>query len=520
MQNLRDYQKSAINQVFQEWRNGVRKVCLQLPTGGGKTIIFSEIARRFVEHDRKVLILAHRVELVQQAREKLAAATGLEVGTITAGGKVDRRYQITCAMVQTLSRRKHLPEADLVIADEAHHSAAGTWQKLLELYPEAFILGVTATPCRNDGRGLKNNFDSLVIGASMPYLIEKGYLCPARVFQPENTIDTTGLSISGGDYNSYALQEAIEDSLSPETLLEAWKTYAPSKRTIIFTSGVEFSESIAEHYRLSGVPAEHIDGKTPAKERAAILDRFRTGETLVVSNCGILTEGFDLPAVEAIQCVRPTRSLGLWLQIVGRALRPAEEKQHAIIVDHTDNWQRLGLPDADREWSLDAVSMDNQAWGELCPHCQHIFTPTNQEKNNPIGCFPHFDPKEGEVIVYLYKSECPNCGAGFEFAIGKGGQVEKMPPRLEIEEEENDRPFIPVVPSPTGVLVFAELNAIRKQRGYRWGWLGYSVANHRLFPLLVADDLDYIRYRAKFSSGWAYYRKLDLAKTRSEEESL
>ena len=166
MQNLRDYQKSAVNQVFQEWRNGVQKICTQLPTGAGKTVIFSEIARKFVKHDRKVLVLVHRVELVQQAREKLATATGLEVGTITTGKKADPRFQINGAMVQTLSRRKHLPEGDLVIVDEAHHSAAGTWQKLLELYPEAYVLGVTATPCRNDGRGLKNSFDSLVVGAT------------------------------------------------------------------------------------------------------------------------------------------------------------------------------------------------------------------------------------------------------------------------------------------------------------------------------------------------------------------
>lgn len=512
MQELRDYQKSGITQIFQQWRNGARRICFQLPTGGGKTVIFADIARKFIEHELSVLVLVHRVELVSQAAEKLAQATGLEVGRITAGTKVDPQSRLNVAMIQTLSRRRHLPEADLLIVDEAHHAVAGTWQKLLDRYPFAYVLGVTATPCRNDGRGLKSNFDTLVTGTSISYLIEQGHLCPAHIFQPLETIDTSDLTIHGGDYNPHGLQEAIEDSLSPQSLLDAWRAYAPDKRTIVFTAGVEFSQNIASHYRQSGVSAEHLDGTTPTKERQAILDRFRAGETTVISNCGILTEGFDLPSIEAIQCVRPTRSLSLWLQIVGRALRPAEGKSHAIIIDHTDNWQRLGLPDDDRQWSLDAISLENTKWGELCPHCQHVFTPTHAEKTNPVGCFAHFDPKEGEAIVLLYRSQCPNCGEGFEFAIGKGGQPEKLSDKAtELAEEENNREYIPVVPTPVGIRLFAELNAIRKQRHYQWGWLGYAVANHRLFPQLQPADIDYIRFRAKFSQRWAFYRKQDLS---------
>lgn len=507
---LRNYQFRAVCRVFEAWRNGSRRVCLQLPTGGGKTVIFAEIADRFLQHSKSALILVHRIELVQQAREKLAAATGLEIGAVMAGGKVDPKYRVNVAMVQTLSRRKHLPKADLVIVDEAHHSAAGTWAKLLDYYPQAYVLGVTATPCRNDGRGLKDNFDDLVSGASMTYLLEQGYLCRARVFQATDTVNTAGVSISGGDFNGRDLQEAIEDSLSPKSLLESWEQYASGKRTIVFTSGVEFSEAIASHYRSSGIPAEHLDGNTSAKERQAILDRFRSGETLVISNCGILTEGFDLPGIEAIQCVRPTRSLALWLQIVGRALRPAEGKPHAVIIDHTDNWQRLGLPDDDREWSLDAVSLENLKWGELCPHCNHVFTPTYAEKTQPIGCFFHVDPKEGEMLIRLYRSVCPNCGEGFEFAIGANGSLEKIPPSLKIQETEGDRVFIPAIPSPVGVRVFAELDAIRKARGYKAGWLGFAVAKHRQFRELIPDDIEYIRHRMKFSPAWAKYRKADL----------
>lgn len=324
---LRDYQQELIQKVFAAWSAGDRRVLAQSPTGSGKTVLFSAIAREFTTKGEGVLVLAHREELVTQARDKLQAVTTGQVGIIKAGYRPDPTHPIQVASVQSLIRRKNWPSAGLVVVDEAHHSCAATYAKILERYPDAYILGVTATPARSDGQGFKRQYDALVLGRSVRELVEAGYLCPFRLFAAKNRIKAAGVKITAGDYNRQELAELVNTSLTLGDVVGTWRRYALGKKTVVFCVDVAHSEAVAEAYRQAGYAAEHLSGETPASERYQALERFRTGKTLILTNCQLFTEGLDVPDIEAVQCLRPTRSLILHLQMVGRGLRPSAGKE-------------------------------------------------------------------------------------------------------------------------------------------------------------------------------------------------
>ena len=360
---LRDYQQQVIDEVWQLWASrSAQKILLQLPTGAGKTVVFATIAHRFTERGAPVLVLAHREELLLQAKEKLESVTGERVGLIKAGYREDRDAPIQVASVASLLNRQ-LPPASLVVVDEAHHSTALTYTQLFEQFPEASILGVTATPVRSDGRGFREIYDRLVVGPAVSWLIDREYLSRYRLFAAPKTVDTTGVGKMGGDYNPRQLAKAVSTSLTMGDSIDAWQRFAQGKKTVIFAVNVEHSKAIAAAYRTAGIAAEHLDGSIKDADRRAVLDRFRAGETLVLSNCGLFSEGFDVPSIEAVQCIRPTKSLALWLQIVGRSLRPSPGKDAAIVIDHTENWVAHGLPDRPFSWSLDAIDGDSERWG-------------------------------------------------------------------------------------------------------------------------------------------------------------
>lgn len=489
---LRDYQQALIADVLTCWQKGDRRVMLQLATGGGKTVLFSSLAAEFTVRGEGVLVVAHREELLLQAQEKLAAIVDQPVGIIKTGYKPDPSAPIQVASIQTLCRRFHLPPAGLLVIDEAHHSAADSYIKLLRHYERAYALGVTATPARSDGQGFKTLYDTLICGPSTSELIAAKYLCPYRLFAAPKAVNTAGVETLGGDYNQRQLAEAVNTSLVLGDLLDTWRKYAKGKKTVVFGVDVAHSRAIADTYLAAGIPAEHLDGETPSDERAAILNRFRRGETLILCNCGIVSEGFDVPSIEAIQCVRPTKSLILWLQIVGRALRPTSEKKYAVIIDHTQNFVFHGLPCDEREWSLDAVSMGGDGkWLIVCPSCDHVFRPLSHERSKGAA-------------------DCPNCGTRIQLepeleGEGNGRELESDE-QAEIQEINLD----------VNPLVLTELQRLRfiqQQRGYKNLWVYHELRKN--FPILTYGDLRRVGQELGYKPGWAWYKWQELQQQRA-----
>lgn len=497
MYQLRDYQTNLINQVFASWAKGSRKVLAQLPTGGGKTVIFSAIAKEFLKRGEGVLVLAHRKELILQAGEKLEAVSGLPVGYIKAGMPVAPDYDIQVASVQSLARRKRYPEVGLVIVDEAHHAISKTYQDILKHYEKAYILGVTATPCRTDGQGFKYTFDDLVCGPSVTELITEGHLSQFRIFAADTTIKTKGVKKTAGDFNQNQLSEVAQKING--SVVPTWRKFANGKQTVVFCVDVAHSKSVAETFQNAGITAEHLDGETPDDDRAATLNRFRTGQTTVLCNCGIVSEGFDVPAIEAIQCLRPTCSLILWLQMVGRSLRPSEGKPYAAIIDHSENWKNHGLPDEDREWSLEPISLKNGRFTQTCPECNHVFKPLSHETSKPHH---HIVDAEGELKA-IYRSLCPNCQTQFEFEMGEGQPMGQR--QLSVEEAQSIKE-LPTWVNPENIKLVQRLVAQAKKSNFKPGWIYYrlmELPNIRDFSL---GDWRYIAKELGYKSGWAFYR--------------
>lgn len=237
--------------------------------------------------------------------------------------------------------------------DEAHHLQSGnTYGKLLSHYPDAFVLGVTATPIRMDKRGFRDVFDFMVQGPPMADLIEQGFLSSYKIFGGV-TPDLSDVKTKGGDYDTRQLGEACDQAFLIGDLVQNYQRLCGGQSAIVFAANVEHSEHIADSYNAAGVPAAHIDATSCLDHRQGVINQFKSGEIKILSNYGLITEGFDVPGCEVVQIARPTQSLGLYLQMVGRGLRPADGKPHAIILDHAGVVFAHGFPDDPREWSLD-----------------------------------------------------------------------------------------------------------------------------------------------------------------------
>lgn len=485
---LRGYQEALIQKVEAEWDAGHRRVLLQLPTGGGKTIVFSQIVARFANQGLPVLVLAHREELLIQAQEKLAVTTGRLIGIIKAGYPATPSL-IQVASIQTLSRRRQLElDAALIVCDEAHHSCSQSYTEIFDLYSHARILGVTATPARIDGQGFKFLYDALVVGPKVAELIEAGHLCKFKLFASPNAIKTAGVRTIGGDFNLRQLAKVIDSSLIKGDAIETWRKYADGKKTVVFAVDVSHSKATAATYLEAGIPAEHLDGETPSSERKAILERFRAGETLVLCNCGIVSEGFDVPNIEVIQCLRPTKSLILWLQMLGRSLRPAVGKDHALIIDHTQNWISHGLPDENWEWSLDPISLRKRLWAVECSSCHHVFKPLLHEQKCLLA-------------------SCPNCAS--KLLLKQSLEGESLKPRLLAEDKDAQVEEVDLNLDPLIVEELHRLNEIRLAHGYKPIWLYIEFLN-RCSMTLGLGELRLCGRLLGYKPDWAWRKWLEI----------
>lgn len=338
--------------------NTKRRVLLQCPTGGGKTVIATAIAQVVSGLDQRVWFVCHRAELVFQTSLTFQAS-GVAHSFIAAGRPYDAAASVHICSVDTLKSRltKVDIQPNLVIWDECHHVGAAGWTAVMNAYPDAWHVGLSATPCRLDGKGLDSHFDELIQGPSVAWLIEQGSLSKFDIYSPSEP-DLRGVKTSMGDYKQDQLEAACNRPALIGDAVAHHARLAGERLTVVFAVSVKHSLEVVEAFQKAGVPAAHLDGNTPREERAEIIRRFAAGEVRVLSNVSLFGEGFDLSAIAGkpvtIDCVillRPTQSLSLYLQQVGRALRPAPGKV-AIVLDHAGNFRRHGWPDEERTWTL------------------------------------------------------------------------------------------------------------------------------------------------------------------------
>ena len=349
---LRDYQRRIIYQVVLRWLEGYRRILIQLPTGGGKTVIASALHGSSAVLGHPSQFLVHRKELIDQTSRTLARA-GIEHGLVASGEVMDFDAMVIVAGIQTLVNRLDLVRRPLVVlVDEAHHGTSTTYQRVLDSYPpDTLILGLTASPQRLDGRGLDEQFEVMVLGPTPAELIAAGHLCRYEFYGPDAP-DLSEVGDVGGEYNRKGAAAVMERQAIIGNIVAHYLELAPGKQGIGFAVSREHSRKMVEAFRASGVRAAHLDGDTPKDERRAVDAAYRRGEIDMLWNVDLFGEGYDVPGAVYLADAAPTKSLVKVLQRWGRVLRPAPGKECGIIADHAGNHTRHGLPDTEREWSL------------------------------------------------------------------------------------------------------------------------------------------------------------------------
>lgn len=333
--DLRPYQEAARQAIHGEWDQGRRKTLLVLPTGTGKTIVFAAVAEDQVRKGQRVLVLAHRGELLEQAAAKIGTVSGLgcavEKAELSAEGSW---YRITVGSVQTLMREKRLERFEpdhygTIIVDEAHHILSDSYQRVLEHFPEASVLGVTATPDRGDMRNLGQYFDSLAYEYKITQAIKDGYLCRIKAQTIPLKLDMTGVKTQAGDYSAADVGHALDPYL--EQIAAEMKTYCAGRKTVVFLPLIETSRRFCALLQAQGFRAAEVNGQS--EDRAEVLADFAAGRYDVLCNSMLLTEGWDCPAVDCIVVLRPTKVRSLYCQMIGRGTRLHPGKDHLLVLD-------------------------------------------------------------------------------------------------------------------------------------------------------------------------------------------
>ena len=333
--DLRPYQEAARQAIHGEWDQGRRKTLLVLPTGTGKTIVFAAVAEDQVRKGQRVLVLAHRGELLEQAAAKIGTVSGLgcavEKAELSAEGSW---YRITVGSVQTLMREKRLDRFEpdhygTIIVDEAHHILSDSYQRVLEHFPEASVLGVTATPDRGDMRNLGQYFDSLAYEYRITQAIKDGYLCRIKAQTIPLRLDMSGVKTQAGDYSAADVGHALDPYL--EQIAAEMKTYCAGRKTVVFLPLIETSRRFCSLLQANGFRAAEVNGNS--EDRAEVLADFAAGRYEVLCSSMLLTEGWDCPSVDCIVVLRPTKVRSLYCQMIGRGTRLAPGKDHLLVLD-------------------------------------------------------------------------------------------------------------------------------------------------------------------------------------------
>ena len=474
--NLRPYQNKAIEDIRHHFSKGKKRILLVAPTGSGKTVIASSMMQKAKERSKFNLFVAHRRELVMQCSRKLSDF-GLNHGVIMAEKSPNAMADIQVASIQTFASRKDRddfikPNADIVILDEAHRSVSGQFTELLKVYPNSFIIGLTATPIRNDGRGLGNIYEEIVECGSIKELTEQGYLVPNRIVAP--TIpDLQKIRIVAGDYEKKALTKKMNTAKLVGDIVSHWIKYGENRATVIFATSIAHSKHIANIFRQNGVPSGHIDSEQNELERETQLANLNSGKIKVLSNCQILTEGWDQPKISCVIIARPTKSYPMYLQMIGRTLRPYPNKKDTLIIDHSGCVYEHGFPEDAGNWTLstkkpktkdkikDPQPIEKQPF--TCVRCDTVYAPNRDDYACP-NCA--LIPTKKERIVLISE-----------------GRLVEMP---KTKPNANDKQNF-----------YAQLLFYCRQKGYKEGWAshtfkqkyGHFPHNKKTFPIATGKDV-------------------------------
>lgn len=447
MISLRDYQQTLIDRIAAEYTAGSPSVCAVAPCGAGKTVMVGWMAGKTALIGKRVLFLVHRRELIDQS-DRTFTAMGINHGIISAGATCDYAASVQIGSTQTVARRlDKIQKPDFIIIDEAHHATAGTWRKIIDAFPEALTLGVTATPARLDGNGLGDIFKSLVIGPTVDDLIGRGSLTPYDYYAPPSKVDIKSVHVKFGDYVKSELSAVVDDIDVIGDIVRNYQKLAPGRQAVCYCVSRSHSEHIAAQFTAAGIPAAHVDGETPRAERDQIISDFRNKKLRVLCNVDLLGEGFDVPGMDAVILARPTASLTLFIQQSMRPLRPDPDNpnKRAVIIDHVGNCFRHGLPNAPQDWSLESKVKKKQnriLTLHQCPKCFQVWDTTSRT--------------------------CPYCGYAPPIQEREVTQQDGILTKIEslkLLEKKRRRQEVGRARSR------ADLENIAVRRGYKFGWV-------------------------------------------------
>lgn len=445
---LRPYQQNAVDQIRRHYASGTKKVLLHLATGGGKTVVFSHILKSVAEKKRPALMLVRGRHLVEQASERLRREN-VNHGVIMAGHWLSNPSAlIQICSIDTISRRKIFPVADLIVVDEAHMATSDSFKKVIEHYQDQFILGVTATPFPE--KSIRHIAQVVVKPITVKELVEQKFLVPLRYFAPR-TPDLSKVKTIAGEFDAHDLSKIMNEQTLVGDIASEWTKHAQGRPTIIFAVDISHSNAIAKAFNSLGISCVHVEADTPLAVRQKHINDLRSGELKIISNVGVLCTGVDIPHLSCIVTARPTKSYNLHIQQLGRGTRIFDGKKDCLILDHAGNVTRHGFIDEERPCDLDgAPDKENRPTPITCLNCYAVFFPLQIEN----------------------KGLCPMCG-------------EKYSPEQERKSRELMRidgdlvEIRELTPEQKILKEIAGLKREAKMRNYKKGWAYYQlVAKH------------------------------------------
>lgn len=479
---LRPYQENFIDNIRKQFANHVKRVVGVAPCGAGKTIMTGWMIRESLRRGKRSIFFVHRKELIRQTSETF---TALEIphGIITSDYPMQLDSPVQIASVQTLARRlDKIPTPDFLVCDECHHILANTYKKIVGTFPEAFLLGVTATPERGNGDTLHGSFDTMVDPLTVNELIQLGNLTPFKYFAVDSGVDLKNVRTKFGEFNNHDLEAAMDSKKINVSLVENYLDKADGCSAICYCVNVRHSLDVAQAFRDANITACHCDGETPAHDRDAIVEDFRAGRIKVLCNAELFGEGFDVPNCQAVILARPTKSLPLFIQQSMRALRPDpnDPNKVAVILDHVQNSNRHGLPNDEHNWSLEPNPPKRKSPDELphktCPNCG--------------------------LVVPLNTLVCPNCGC--EFPLREGIAPDKgLLHQVHVDfsvKQKSETKIKKAFTKPEELLEFA------KAKRYKIGWVAHTALAHAK----SYEDCLHIAEVCGYKKSWAYFKWQEL----------
>ena len=449
MLKLRPYQEKAVSTLRALFASKKMRVVLYSPTGSGKTEIGMELIRLALAKKKRVVFICNRIELVRQTSSRIAAS-GIQHGIIQGSNTCMSWEPVQVCSIQTIDKRGY-PDCDLIVVDEAHGTAGSkAYQRFMEHYAAVPMIGLTATPF---ARGMGKTYpwgpmwEALTAATTIRDLVNDGYLVDCDIYAPSEP-DLKNVKITAGDYNEKQLGVAVDKQELVGDIVTHWLKLSGGKSTVCFATNIAHSKHIVDRFTAAGIPAEHIDCYTDDDERRRILKRVLAGDTKIISNVGILQEGWDFPACEVMILARPTRSLIKYIQMAGRVLRPFEGKEKALILDHSGTCRRLGFPTDDLPLHLDD--------GKPRDKKKEAEAEKEKKEKLPILC------KQCSAVLAQTHTACPRCG--FE-----------LPKKCDVKERAGslsrlDKTKIGSMTKEDRKKTYSELLGYARERGYKDGW--------------------------------------------------